>query len=200
MQVAQWGLGVTTRPTDATTMLSAVSAGEEPAAQRLLPVVYEELRQLAESYFRRLPPGQTLEPTAIVHEAFARLVKQEGVPSADRAHFLGVAARAMRGVLVDHLRAKHSAKRGGGWNRRTLSGAARSEPERLDVIALDDALTKLAERSERQARVVEMRFIGGMTVQEVALVLDVGKTTVENDWRIARAWLSGELRDAEANP
>ncbi|MEE9129395.1 MAG: sigma-70 family RNA polymerase sigma factor [Phycisphaerales bacterium] len=186
------------RPIDMTPTLSAVSAGDEPAARRLIPVVYEELRSLAAAYFRRLPPGQTLEPTALVHEAFVRLVRQPNVPSEDRAHFFAVAASAMRGVLVDAIRAKATAKRGGGYGRLTLSGV--EDPaagEAIDMLVLDDALERLAKRSERQARVVELRFFAGMKVSDVAFVLGVSKTTVEQDWRIARAWLSGELKDEE---
>lgn len=186
-------------PLDVRSTLSAISAGSEPAAQRLMPVVYEEMRSLAAAYFRRLPPGQTLEPTALVHEAFARLVKQRGVPSEDQAHFFAIAARAMRGVLIDAIRAKTSAKRGGGYGRVTLSGIEHPAAEdAVDMLALEDALTRLAKRSERQARVVELRFFADMKVSDVAHVLGVSKTTIEQDWRIARAWLSGELKGAES--
>jgi RNA polymerase sigma factor (TIGR02999 family) len=147
---------------------------------------------------RRERPNHTLQPTALVGEAFLRLVDQTRIDWQDRAHFLGIAARVMRQVLVDHARERGAAKRGGDVQRVTLDDYAGQEnPAPLDVLILNDALDRLAAIDPRGARVVELRVFGGLTVEEVAALLDVSKRTVDNDWSVARMWLARELRDAE---
>lgn len=179
---------------EATQALAALSRGEEQAAQRLLPLVYGELRALAGSYFRRQRSDHTLQPTALVHEAFVRLVDQTGVHWKDRAHFFAIAATAMRQILTDHARRRAALKRGGDRAKVSLDGAAAPTPdEEVDLVALDEVLTRLMTLDPRKHRVVELRFFGGLSVDEVAEVLGVSKTTVESDWRAARAWMSAEL-------
>jgi RNA polymerase sigma factor (TIGR02999 family) len=179
---------------DVTRIVTELSQGDASAAEKLMPLVYDELRGLAGQYFRREASGHTLEPTAIVNEAFLRLVDQSGAAWNDRAHFVGVAARAMRQVLIDHARRRGAEKRGGGWGRVTLSEAgATPEFDRVDVLALEEALDGLTALDERKAHVVELRFFGGLSNEEVAHVLGVSVTTVEGDWRVAQAWLRREL-------
>ncbi len=183
-----------------TKLLEQVAAGDSPSASgKLMAQVYEELRGLAGSYLRRQSASHTLQPTALVHEAFLKLVDQTSVQWNGRAHFFAVAAKAMRQVLVDHARAKNADKRGGGWGRVTIDQAVMpgapgsAGGTEVDILALNELLDKLAELDPRQAQVVELRFFGGLTVEEVSLVLGVGKTTVEEEWRMARAWLSKRL-------
>lgn len=179
---------------DISTILGEMAGGDASAAQRLLPLVYDELRALAGSYFRGQPANHTLQPTALVHEAFMRMVDRTHPGWNDRAHFFAVAATAMRQILADHARRKNADKRGGGWGRVTLDAAVTppGEPE-IDLEKLDAALTKLESLDERRHRVVVLRFFGGLSVDEVAGVLDVSKTTAESEWRSAKAWLSREL-------
>ncbi len=178
----------------ATRLLARIREGDENAAADLMPLVYEELRTLAGRWFRHQPPSHTLQPTALVHEAFLRMVDRTGTDWKDRAHFCAVCAVAMRGILADHARRRRAAKRGGDWKRVTLTGTpAESGVDAIDALALDEALGRLAERSERQARLVEYRFFGGLSVEEAAAMLDVSAPTAERDWRMARAWLSAEL-------
>jgi RNA polymerase sigma factor (TIGR02999 family) len=186
--------------THATVFLQQLAAGEADAASRLLPLVYDELRGIADRYFREQPGHHTLEPTALVHEAFIKLIDSRGTGWTSRQHFVAVAATAMRQILVDHARSRATLKRGGEWRVASLGGAAAPEAEegRIDVLALHDALTELAALDERQARVVELRFFGGLTAEEAAEILGVSKTTVDNDWRAARAWLNTRLRDGAA--
>ncbi len=159
-----------------------------------MPLVYGELRALAGSYFDRQNPNQTLQPTALVHEAFLRMVDQTAVQWRDRAHFFAVAATAMRQILTDHARRRRSQKRGGGWDRITLDAAVTPPAEaEIDLDALDAALTKLETLDERKHRVVTLRFFGGLTVEDVALVTGMSRSTAENEWRGAKAWLSREL-------
>lgn len=168
-------------------------------AAGFMDVIYEELRGVAMAYFRRQPPAQTLQPTALVHEAFLRVTDRTGAEFNDRAHFQAVCAVAMRAILADHARRRHAAKRGGDWERVTLADVETpfgSDP--IDAIALDDALTELAARSERQARIVEYRFFGGLTEGDIARLLDVSRSTVQEDWRMARAWLTLQLRAGDA--
>jgi len=174
---------------DATQVLAAIQAGEADAPARLMEIVYDQLRAMAAGYFRNQPPAATLEPTALVHEVFLRVVDQTSAKWNDRAHFFAVCAVAMRGILADHARKRRAAKRGGGWDRVPLSDVATPGSD-VDLLALDDALTELARLNERQARVVEYRYFGGMTIPEVAEALGVAKSTVDEDWRMARAWLS----------
>lgn len=175
------------------------SAGKKDLdAGKMLPDVYEELRGLAEACFRGQSNDHTLQPTALVHEVYLKLAEKDASTWSDRTHFFAVAARAMRQVLIDHARIKGAAKRGKGWQRITLD-MHEDAPGlgRLDVLALDEALDKLAEIDDRQARIVEMRFFAGLTVNEVAEAIGVSSRTVELDWQMAKAWLSRALARAE---
>jgi len=180
-----------------TQLLQAWSRGDEAALDRLLPAVYEELRRLARRYMRQQPPGHTLQTTDLVHQAYLRLVDQERVEWGSRAHFFGVAAKAMRSILIDHARRRRAAKRGGKAGRPTLgaAGEVASPGSTVDVLALDEALTRLAERDPRKSQVVELRYFGGLALEEVAEVLGVSLATVKRDWIAARAWLRRELTD-----
>jgi RNA polymerase sigma factor (TIGR02999 family) len=170
--------------------------GDQEALDRLLPIVYSELRRIARGRLRREPAGHTLQPTDLVHEAYLRLVKLDRITIEGRAHFFALAARLMRQVLVDHVRRKRAGKRGGavallglGDDVAQLPG----EPVAVDVIALDRALDELAALEPRLARVVELRAFAGLTLQETAVALDVSHATVERDWAMARAWLYRRL-------
>lgn len=193
-------------PTEhATRILARLADGDAAASGELMALVYEELRALAGGCFRNQPADHTLQPTALAHEAFIRLVDQTSIRFNDRAHFFAVAATAMRQILTDHARRARAEKRGGGRRQVSLEGvdapgAARgSEGERaggIDLIALDEALTKLAALDPRQHRLVELRFFGGLSMEEIAGMLGVSKATVELDWRAARAWLNVQLGGA----
>lgn len=180
---------------DTTAMLERLQAGDGSAASELLPIVYKELRALAGHILQDEPLHHTLQPTAIVHEAYLRLISVPDGSWTGRAHFLAVAAKAMRQILIDHARRRNAAKRGGrGWNRITLDRALDAmESNTIDATDLDEALCRLAERNERQARIVELRVFGGLTVEEVSQVMDLGRTSVNSDWTIAKAWLKREL-------
>lgn len=186
---------MTDPPDDTTRILADLCAGREQAADDLLPLVYGELRALAASYLRQERSGHTLQPTALVHEAYLRLVGQTRVEWQGRAHFIAVAAEAIRRVLVDHARKRHAAKRGNDPERLTLSGVDGMLPERpeIDLIALDDALGRLATWQDRQAQVVKLRFFGGLSWDEIAYVLGASRSTVTQDWTFAKAWLLSEL-------
>ncbi len=179
-----------------TQILAVVERGERGARDRLLPLVYDELRLLADGFFRRERMGHTLQPTALVHEAYVRLVKQTRVEWKGRAHFLAVAAQAMRRILINYAERRHAAKRGGKWHRITLieSDTPAPAPE-VDLLALNEALGELERLDERQCRVVELRFFGGLTVNEAAEVLGVADRTIELDWRMARSWLYKKLKE-----
>jgi RNA polymerase sigma-70 factor (ECF subfamily) len=180
-----------------TGLLRAWSDGDEDALARLLPLVESELRRLARAFMARERRGHTLQTTALVNEAFVRLVDARGLRWQDRAHFLGISARLMRRVLVDHARARGYRKRGGGAQRVTLVEALAVSPgPDLDVLALDRALERLEKVDERKSRVIELRFFGGLNVEETAEVLHVSNDTVKRDWRIARLWLLRELEGA----
>ncbi len=182
---------------EATMLLDAVAGGDHGAVERLLPLVYAELRALAGSYFKHQPANHTLQPTALVHDAYLRLIDQTGARWNNRAHFMAVAATAMRQILTDHARRKNADKRGGDWAKIGLDAAAREGAgEEFDLVSLDEALEKLKKLDERKHRVVELRFFGGLTVKEAAGVMGVSETTVESEWRAARAWLGVELRRA----
>ncbi|MFG0320493.1 MAG: ECF-type sigma factor [Planctomycetota bacterium JB042] len=176
--------------------------GDDPSGNvtdELLPLVYEELRRLAQQVLRNEGSGRTLQPTALVHEAYLRLADQSSSWQ-NRRHFLGVAAQAMRRIVIDAARMRRADRRGGGWQRVTLS--AESGPGRdsdVDLLAVDEALTELGRLSPRQARLVELRFFAGLSVEEAAGVLDVSRSTAEADWRVARAWLAARL-DAPPPP
>lgn len=177
-----------------TGILQSVEAGRVEALDELLPLVYDELRALAAAYLRRERADHTLQPTALAHEAWLRLVDADQVHWQGRSHFLGIAARVMRRVLIDHARRVGARKRGGGRRRVTLSEATPLlDQEEVDVLALDEALTELAALDERKARVVEFRFFSGMSMREVAEALGVSQTTAEEDWYFARAWLARRL-------
>lgn len=178
-----------------------VTMDEEPghSADRIFPLVYTELRAIADRVLRQHRSGQTLQPTALVHEAYLKLTDRNTVGQDDRAAFMRVAASAMRQVLVDHARARNAAKRGGGWQRVTLDGVGsgpRVQP--VDVLAINEALDRLAELDERRARVVELRFFGGLNIQETAEALAISPRSVELDWQIARGWLSQTLSEQDS--
>jgi RNA polymerase sigma factor (TIGR02999 family) len=179
---------------DVTRILSELKDGDESATQRLMPLVYEELRALAGSFFLAQQVGHTLQPTALVHEAYLRMVGAPDAKWTDRKHFFRVAARAMRQLLIDHARRRRAARRGGDTPTVTLdSSFADQQSSDIDLVALDEVLTKLTLLDERQGRIVELRFLAGLTVEETADVLDLSPRTVELDSRLARAWLRREL-------
>lgn len=178
-------------------LIRRLGDGEPAAAADLLPLVYDDLRAAAAAMLRQERPGHTLQPTALVHEAFMRLAGSSEPAWTSRAHFRAIAAKVMRQILVDHARRRDAVKHGGDIRRVTLDGAAEAQAlvsGDVDVLDLHAALDKLSTLSPRQARVVEMRVFGGLTVSEAAHVLGVGTTTVDDDWAIARAWLARELR------
>jgi RNA polymerase sigma factor (TIGR02999 family) len=180
---------------DLTALLVDLRAGDPRAVDAILPHVYAELQELAHRQLRAERSDHTLNTTALVHEAYLRLVRQDRVDWQGRAHFLGVAALAMRRILVTYAKARRAEKRGGGVAAGTLDDALVGADDRPDdLLALDEALDRLAERSERQARVVEMHVFGGLTHEETAAALGVSEPTVRRDWRMARAWLSHALR------
>jgi len=183
---------------DVTVVLEQMRNGDKNAADKLLPLVYDEFRALARHYLAQERANHTLQPTALVHEAYMKLVDQTRVDWQGRSHFFAVAAQAMRRILVDHARSRQRDKRGGGRARVILDEAVALSPQKdEDVLALDEALERLAALDPRQAKVVELRFFGGLSVEEVAEALGVSKRTVEGDWTFARAWLSRELRDED---
>lgn len=177
-----------------TRLLERAQSGDGDAVDQLLPVLYGELRALAGSFLNNERPEHTLQPTALVHEVYLRLVKQPEGGWANRTHFIALAATAMRRILTDHARGRRAAKRGGNRHRVTLDEAAAPFRDRdVDVIDLDEALTKLAELDKRKCRVVELRFFGGLTNEQVAKVLGVSRKTIVEDWTVARLWLRREL-------
>ena len=179
---------------DVTRLLVAWSQGDEGALDTLLPLVYSELREMAHRYLGRERRDHTLQPTAVVHEAFLRLIKQRRVDWKSRSHFFAVAAQAMRRILVDHARARAADKRGGGQTLIALDAAPSGEtPRAVDLIALDDALGRLEKLDRTKASVVEMRFFGGLTIDETAEALGASPSTVKRDWTLARAFLYREL-------
>ena len=166
------------------------------ATNRLFSAVYGELRRLAGRFMQEERPGHSLQPTGLVHEAYLRLVRDDAIDWQSRAHFFGIAARAMRQILVDHARERAAAKRGGGLRQVTLdSGLGLTAADELDLLALDGIMTRLAAMDERMARVVEYRVFAGMSVEEVAHVLGVSVRTIHNDWRVAKMWLSRQLAE-----
>lgn len=176
-------------------MLHEWSDGSREALEELLPLVYDELHRQAKRYLRRERPNHTLQTTALIHEAYLKLIDQDNVSWKNRMHFFAVAASLMRRILVDHARARHRAKRGGAGENLPLEEAqmAISDERSVDLIALDDALNRLAKIDEQQARVVELRYFSGLSLEETAEVLKVSRTTVANDWAMAKAWLHREL-------
>ena len=177
-----------------TELLLRADAGEADAVERIFPLIYDELRHLAHRYLGHEPTGVTLTTTDLVHEAYLRLVDQTRVQLSGRAHFMAIAAIAMRRVLVDHARSHHSLKRGGALRRVPVDSAELTTGERAELlIALDDALGRLRALDPRQARVVECRFFGGMTEEETAEALGIGLRTVKRDWARAKTWLHREI-------
>jgi RNA polymerase sigma-70 factor, ECF subfamily len=164
---------------------------------RLMPLVYDHLRKLAAVHFRRERGDHTLQPTALVHEAYVRLVDQRAVRWQNRAHFIGIAAHLMRRILIDHARSRDALKRGGAYEKvlldELLEPPAPDGSASIDVLALDEALTRLTEIDPQQGRIVELRFFGGLTVEETATVLEISPATVKRDWRLAKVWLHREM-------
>ena len=181
---------------EVTQLLKDWSSGDSAALDRLIPIVYAELRGIAARYLRRERRDHTLQPTALVNEAYLRLIDQKQVQWQNRAHFIGVAAQMMRRILVDHAKSHNRAKRGGGAQRVSLDDAMAVSDERAtDLLELDSALTALATFDDRKSRVVEMRYFGGLTVEETAEVLKVSEMTVAREWKLAKAWLYTHIED-----
>jgi len=180
-------------------LLKELTKGDDKAASKVIPLVYDELRRLAGGYMRRERSDHTLQPTALVHEAYLKLVEQRSVDWQGRAHFFGIAAQIMRRILIDHARAHLRDKRGGGVKLTSLDEALAFSPEQSqDLIGLDESLKRLGEIDPRQAKIVELRFFAGMTVEQVAAVLGISAKTVKRDWSVAKAWLHADLRHNDA--
>ena len=181
-----------------TQLLIDWSNGSELALEQLFPLVYDELRRMARSYMRRQPSGHTFQTTELIHEAYIKLAKNDEKNWQNRAHFFGVAAQAMRHILVDYARSKQSKKRGGWQERVTLSENAVVSVEHSEqIVELDNVLKHLATMDERKSRVVELKFFGGLSIEEIAEVLRISPETVKRDWRFARTWLLRELTGAK---
>jgi RNA polymerase sigma factor (TIGR02999 family) len=192
-------------PARVSQLVEHASKGKAEAMAELLPVVYGELRRVAAGYLRREKPGQTLQATALVHEAYLRLLREQHVSWQNRAHFCAIAANSMRQILVERARARNAAKRGGGFHRITLDDALGpanlhaqapgqvAQAAGIDIEALDEALARLAVMDADQARLVELRYFGGLTIEETAEVLGVSPATVKRSWTVAKAWLKKEL-------
>jgi len=180
---------------DVTQMLEAIGSGDEAAPERLLLLVYDELRRLAHGYMKNERSDHTLQATALVHEAYIQLVDWKNVSWQNRAHFFAAAAQMMRKILVDYAREKNALKRGGGLRTIALDQAV-SFPNRseVDLLSIDDALNELATFDPQQARIVELRFFGGLTIEETAHALAVSDSTVKRDWQIAKAWLFNRMK------
>ena len=186
--------------TGITQLLIAWSDGEREALEQLVPLVYDDLRRLAAGYMGRETPGHALQPTALVHEAYVRLVDQRRVQWRNRAHFFGVAANMMRRILVDDARKRRAEKRGGAAERITLTGDDIAAPEQhgVDVLALHESLERLAAFDPQQERIVELRYFGGLTIEEAAEVIGVSPATVVREWTIAKAWLRADMSGARS--
>ena len=179
---------------EVTFLLLELKRGNKEAEGLLIPLVYKELRRIAAKYLRHESPCHSLQPTALVHEAYIRLIDIREVDWQSRSHFFAVSATLMRRILVDHARASHARKRGDGWDAVSLNEAILPSPERApEILALDEALNKLASFDERQSKIVELRFFAGMSENEAGNVLGISPRTVKRDWRIAKAWLFKEL-------
>ena len=178
-----------------TELILAWGNGDKEAIDQLVPLIYEELHRLAARYMRREHPGHTLQTTALVNEAYCKLIDQKNVQWQNRAHFFGIAAQAMRRILVDHARSRLRLKRGGAVNKISLDESALiPQPEMKELISLDDALTRLGEFDPQKSRIVEMKFFGGLSMEEIAEVEKVSKSTIEREWRKAKAWLHHEVQ------
>jgi RNA polymerase sigma factor (TIGR02999 family) len=188
-------------PEEMTRLLLDWGQGDKAALGQLIPLIEQELHRIAHQYMNREGPGHTLQTTALVNEAYLRLVDQKNVRWQNRAHFFAIAAQTMRHILIDHARAQARAKRGGKARKISLSEVAVvSEGRARELVALDEALERLAERDPRRARVVELRFYGGLNTDEIAEVLGISANTVTRDWNMARAWLLRELSAEDFEP
>lgn len=186
-------------PADITGLLRAAASGERADVDALLAAIYVDLRRLASEHMRSERGNHTLQPTAVAHEAYLKLIGQRSTAWTDRVHFLAVASNLIRRILVDHARQKRTAKRGGGYSVAGIELAEMPAEQRdIDLIDLDDALSELAEISPQQARLVELRFFGGLTLEEIATQLNIGKRSVDRDWAAAKAWLCFRLAEPPA--
>jgi len=187
-------------PEDVTTLLAQLVAGKDEAANKLIPMVYDELRRLAGGYMRRERADHTLQATALVHEAYLKLVQQRSVDWQSRAHFFGIAAQMMRRILIDHARGHLRDKRGAGQQVVPLDEAVVFSPEQsAEMLKVDESLQRLSKLDPRQAKVVELRFFGGLTVEETADVLKISPKTVKREWSVAKAWLHGDMRQHDGD-
>ena len=182
-------------PTGVTQLLIDWSKGDQAALDQLMPLVYSELRRLASNYLRRERQGHTLQPTALVNEAYLKLVDQRSAKWQNRAQFFGISAQLMRRILVDHARQHRAAKRGGSEQQRlSITSAEKfAKQSEIDLLALNEALDELTKMDPQQARIVELKFFGGLSIEETSEVLGIGHATVERDWKMARAWLRRQL-------
>lgn len=186
--------------TDVTVLLIELTKGDKSAASRLIPLVYDELRRLASNYMRREREDHTLQATALVHEAYVKLVQQRSVDWQSRAHFFGIAAQVMRRILIDHARGRLREKRGSGEQAVVLDDAFVFSPEKShELLKLDESLDRLSRIDPRQGKIVELRFFAGLTVEEAAEVLGISPKTVKRDWSMAKAWLYGDLKASHGN-
>ncbi|PYS99490.1 MAG: RNA polymerase subunit sigma-70 [Acidobacteria bacterium] len=182
------------RQPEITRILRAWSGGDREAVDSLMPLVYDELHKVAAQYLRKQRPDHTLQPTALVNEAYLKLIDISSVSWQDRAHFFAVASQTMRHVLVDHARSRKRDKRGGGAQKVSLDEAISfSQGNEVDLLSLDESMRELAAMDEQQSRIVELRFFGGLTVEETAVVLHISPATVKREWRIAKAWLHNRM-------
>jgi RNA polymerase sigma factor (TIGR02999 family) len=185
---------------DVTILLRQLTDGDQQAAEKLIPLVYDELKRLARSYMRRERQDHTLQTTALVHEAYLKLVRQQATKWQGRSHFFGIAAQLMRRILIDHARGHLREKRGGAQVILPLNEALVFSPEHSeDLLRLDEALNRLTKLDPRQGQIVELRFFGGLSVEETAEFLNVSPKTVKRDWAVAKAWLHGELRRGDGD-
>lgn len=185
---------------DVTILLNRVGDGDENAAAQLVPLVYKELRRMASQYLRHERPGHTLQATALVHEAYIKLAGQRDAKWQNRAHFFAMASQLMRQILVDYARAQMRSKRGGKQQKVSLDECLLVSPERSDeLLAVNEALTRLEAMDARQARIVELRYFGGLTMEETAEVLHLSSKTVMREWNMAKAWLYGSLKEQHAD-
>jgi RNA polymerase sigma factor (TIGR02999 family) len=184
-----------------TQLLKSAQAGDKRALDELFPLVYDELRRVADRQLRGERAGHTLQPTALVHEAYLRLIEQHSVDWRNRAHFFGLAAEMMRRILVNYALKRQAAKRGGHVTRLALDDAVSfAEQREVDLVLLDEALRRLAVIDPQQSRIVELRFFGGLTIEEVAEALLISDSTVKREWRVARAWLYQQISGASPDP
>jgi len=179
---------------EVTILLGQINRGEEDAPEKLLPLVYDDLRRLARAYFANEKAEHTLQPTALVHEAYIRLVNWENVCWQNRAQFFAVAADVMRNILIDHARRKNALKRSGGQKILLDEAVSFSKDNELDLVKLDEALQTLEKLDRRQAKIVELRFFGGLSIEETAYILQISETTVKREWTFAKAWFQRELQ------